>query len=111
MTNFEDCGMPSNINCYLPLWYRNACKVQIVKSEGRRQLGKLIHNSDDNIKTDVKETGWENMDSIHVAQDRDQWQAFRNTVMNIFHKIMGIYCVPKKFLAAHEGLRFMEKVS
>jgi hypothetical protein len=27
-----------------------------------------------------------------------------NIVMNIFHKIMGIYWVPKKFLAPREGL-------
>jgi hypothetical protein len=37
----------------------------------------------DNIRTDLKETGWECMDWIHLAQDRDQWRAVVNTVMNL----------------------------
>jgi len=32
---------------------------------------------------DIKETGWECVDWIHVAQDRDQWRAVVNTVMNL----------------------------
>jgi hypothetical protein len=37
----------------------------------------------DNIKIDLKEIGWEGMDWIDLAQDRDQWRALVNTVMNI----------------------------
>jgi hypothetical protein len=29
----------------------------------------------------VRETGWEGVDWMHLAQDRDQWQALMNTVM------------------------------
>jgi hypothetical protein len=29
------------------------------------------------------EIGWENMDWIHLAQNRDQWLAVVNTVMNL----------------------------
>jgi hypothetical protein len=36
----------------------------------------------DNIRIDVRETGWEDVDWMHLALDRDQWQAFVNTVMN-----------------------------
>jgi hypothetical protein len=35
------------------------------------------------MKMDLKEIGWEGVDWIHLAQDRDQWQAFVNIVMNL----------------------------
>jgi hypothetical protein len=45
----------------------------------------------DNIKMDPREIGWVGMDWIDLAQDRDQWKALVNTVMNFgFHKFMGI---------------------
>jgi hypothetical protein len=31
----------------------------------------------------LREIGWGDMDWIHVAQDRDQWRALVNTVMNL----------------------------
>jgi hypothetical protein len=37
----------------------------------------------DNIKMDLREIGWYAMDWIDVAQDRDQWRALVNTVMNL----------------------------
>jgi hypothetical protein len=36
-----------------------------------------------NIKMDLREIGWDGMDSIDLAQDGDQWRAFVNTVMNL----------------------------
>jgi hypothetical protein len=36
----------------------------------------------DNIKIDLRETGWDDMDWIDLAQDRDQWNALVNTVTN-----------------------------
>jgi hypothetical protein len=36
----------------------------------------------DNIKMDVNEIGWDGMDWIDLAQDRDQWRALVNAVMN-----------------------------
>jgi hypothetical protein len=32
---------------------------------------------------DLRETGWEGVDVIHPAQDRDQWRTLANTVMNL----------------------------
>jgi hypothetical protein len=37
----------------------------------------------DNIKMDLREIGWDCMDRIDLAQDRDQWRALVNTVMNL----------------------------
>jgi hypothetical protein len=37
----------------------------------------------DNIKMDLRETGCSGMDWIDVAQDRDQWRAPVNRVMNL----------------------------
>jgi hypothetical protein len=37
----------------------------------------------DNIKMDLREIGWDGMDWIDLAQDRDQWRALVNTVMNL----------------------------
>jgi hypothetical protein len=37
----------------------------------------------DNIKIDLREIGWDGVDWIYLAQDRDQWKAPVDTVMNL----------------------------
>jgi hypothetical protein len=37
----------------------------------------------DNIKLDLREKGWDSMNWIDLAQDRDQWRTLVNTVMNL----------------------------
>jgi hypothetical protein len=37
----------------------------------------------DNIKIDLRETGWDGVDWTDLAQDRDQWRILINTVMNL----------------------------
>jgi hypothetical protein len=37
----------------------------------------------DIIKMNLRELGWDGMDWIDLAQDRDQWRALVNTVMNL----------------------------
>jgi hypothetical protein len=37
----------------------------------------------DNIEIDLREIGWDGMDGIELAQDRDQWRTLVNTVMNL----------------------------
>jgi hypothetical protein len=32
---------------------------------------------------DLRDIGWEDLDWIHLAQDRDQWRDVVNTVMNL----------------------------
>jgi hypothetical protein len=36
-----------------------------------------------NIKMDLREIGWDDIDWIDLAQNRDQWRALMNTVMNL----------------------------
>jgi hypothetical protein len=36
-----------------------------------------------NIKIDLREIGWDGVDWIDLAQDKDQWRALVNTVMNL----------------------------
>jgi hypothetical protein len=40
--------------------------------EVKRPLGIPKRKSDDNIRMDLREIGWESVDWIHLAQDRDQ---------------------------------------
>jgi hypothetical protein len=61
------------------------------KPEGWRPLRRTIHRLEENTKMGLKEMGWEDMDWIHLAQDRDQRWAIVNTVMNFgFRKKHGI---------------------
>jgi hypothetical protein len=58
-------------------------RILMGKPEGKRPLGRPRRRWVDNIKTDVREIGWDATDWIDVAQDRDQWRAIVNTVMNL----------------------------
>jgi hypothetical protein len=59
-------------------------EYRILVESLKRPLGKLRHRSEDNIKTDLREMGWGVVDWIYLAQDRDQWIAVVNTVMNLW---------------------------
>jgi hypothetical protein len=37
----------------------------------------------DSIKMGLREIGWDGMDWINLAQNRDQWRALVNMVMNL----------------------------
>jgi hypothetical protein len=52
------------------------------KSEGRRSLEKPRPRWDNNIKKDLRQIGRWGVDWIHLAEDRDKWQAVVNVVMN-----------------------------
>jgi hypothetical protein len=51
--------------------------------EGKRPLGRPRCRWVDNIKMDHREIGWDGMDWIDLAQNRDQCRALANTVMNL----------------------------
>jgi hypothetical protein len=62
---------------------RNAYTILVGNPEGRRPLKRPRRRWVDNIKMDLRETGWDGIDWIDLAQDRDQWRALVNTVMNL----------------------------
>jgi hypothetical protein len=53
------------------------------KPEGKRPLGRPRRRGVDSTKTDHKEIEWDGVDWIDMAQDRDQWRALVNTVLNL----------------------------
>jgi hypothetical protein len=61
---------------------RNANRILVRKPEGKRPLGRPRRRWVDNIKMDLGEIGWDGRNWIDLAQDRDQWRALVNTVMN-----------------------------
>jgi hypothetical protein len=62
---------------------RNAYRILVGKPEGKRSLGRSRCRWVEDIKIDLREIGWEGMEWIDLTQDRDQWRALVNTVMNL----------------------------
>jgi hypothetical protein len=61
----------------------NAYRILVRKPDRKRPLGRPRRRWVNNIKMDLRETGWDGTDWIDLAQDRDQWRALVNTVMNL----------------------------
>jgi hypothetical protein len=69
---------------------RNAYRILVGKPGGKRALGRPRRRWVNNIKIDLRELGCDGMDWIDLAQDRDQWRTFVNTVTNLrVLKILG----------------------
>jgi hypothetical protein len=62
---------------------RNAYRILVGKPKGKRPLVRPRRRWVDNIKVDLREIERNGMDWIDVAQDRDQWKALVNTVLNL----------------------------
>jgi hypothetical protein len=61
---------------------RNAYRLFVGKPEGKRPLGRPRRRWVDNIKMDLGEVGWDDVDWIGLARDRNRWRALVNMVMN-----------------------------
>ena len=61
---------------------RDAYRILVLKPKGKRQLGKLAHRWENNIRMDLKEIRWKGVDWIELLQYRGKWWAVVNTVMN-----------------------------
>jgi hypothetical protein len=53
------------------------------KPEGKRPLGRPRRRWVDNIKSDLGEVGWGDVDWIGLAQDRNRWRALVNSILNL----------------------------
>jgi hypothetical protein len=62
---------------------RGAYRVLVGRPEGKRPLGRPRRRWEDNIKTDLGEIGIDEANWILLAQDKVQWRAFVNTMMNL----------------------------
>jgi hypothetical protein len=62
---------------------RNAYNILVGRPEGRRPLGRPRRRWEDNMKMDLREIRFWDVDWIHWTQDRDRWRALVNAVMNL----------------------------
>jgi hypothetical protein len=62
---------------------RNTYRLLVGKPEGKRPLGRPRRRWVDNIRIDLGEVGWSDVDSIGLAQDRNRWRALVNSVLNL----------------------------
>jgi hypothetical protein len=69
-----------------------AYRILMGKPQRKRPLGSPRRSWVDSIKMDLREKGWGGVDWINLAQDRNQWRARVNTVMNLrVPKILGSF--------------------
>jgi hypothetical protein len=62
---------------------RNAYRLLVGTPEGKRPLGRPRRRWVNNIRIDLREVGWGDVDWIGVAQDRGRWRALVNLVLNL----------------------------
>jgi hypothetical protein len=65
---------------------RNVYRLLVGKPEGKRPLGRPRRRWKDNIRMDLAEVGWGDVDWIGMAQDRNRWRALVNSVLNLRDK-------------------------
>jgi hypothetical protein len=61
----------------------NAYRTLVEMSDGKRPLGRPRRRWVDDITVDLREIGWDGVEWIDMAEDRDQWRALVNTVLNL----------------------------
>jgi hypothetical protein len=62
---------------------RNACSLLLGKPEGKKPLERPRRTWVDNIRMDLVEVGWGDVDWTDLAQDRERWRALLNSVLNL----------------------------
>jgi hypothetical protein len=62
---------------------RNVYRLLVGKPEGKRPLERPRRRCVDNIKMDLGEVGWGDVDWIDLAMDRNRWRALVNSVLNL----------------------------
>jgi hypothetical protein len=62
---------------------RNAYRLLVGKPEGKRPLGRPRRRWVGNLRMDLVELGWGDVDWIGLAQYRNRWRALVNLVLNV----------------------------
>jgi hypothetical protein len=62
---------------------RNVYRLLVGKPEEKRSLGRPRRRWKDNIRMDLGEMGWSDVDWIGLAQDRNRWRALVNSVLKL----------------------------
>jgi hypothetical protein len=63
---------------------RNMYRLLVGKPEGKRPLGRPRRRWADNVRMDLEEVGWGDVDWIGLAKDRNMWRALVNSVLNLW---------------------------
>jgi hypothetical protein len=62
---------------------RNAYRLLVGKPEGKRPLGGPRHGWVDNMRLDLGDVGWSDVDWIGLVKDRNRWRSLVNSVLNL----------------------------
>jgi hypothetical protein len=62
---------------------RNAHRSLVRKPKGKRPLGRPKRRRVDNIRMDLGEVGWGDVDWIGLAKGMSRWRALVNSVLNL----------------------------
>jgi hypothetical protein len=62
---------------------KNAYRLLVGNTEGKRPIGRPRCRWVDNIRMDLGQVGWGFVDWIGLAQDRNRWRVFVNSVLNL----------------------------
>jgi hypothetical protein len=62
---------------------RNTYRLLVEKPEGKRPLWRPRRRWVDNIRIDLGEVGWGDVDWIGLAKDRNRWRARVNSLLNL----------------------------
>jgi hypothetical protein len=62
---------------------RNPYRLLVGKPEGKNPLSRPRRRWVDNIRMDLEEVGWGDVDWIGLVQDRKRWRELANSVLNL----------------------------
>jgi hypothetical protein len=62
---------------------RGVYRILVGRHARKSPLGRHRHRWENNIKLDLRDIGIDGANWIRLAQDRIQWRAFVNAVMNL----------------------------
>jgi hypothetical protein len=62
---------------------RKTYRLLVGNPEGKRPLGRPRRRWVDNIRMDLREVGWGDVDWIGLSKSRNRWRALVNSVLNL----------------------------